>query len=326
MSPVNQKKKLWCKKAVFQKQGSDLQLLLTAALAQFKKTGQRKELVFGTTEARLISYFREEKGALYGIMLSYEKGRNQLILPEDDEAETLSVEQIAPPAAEDGKRREFLDGVLYFLIHKNHVLTIQSSALRAAQFEQHLAWLLGKAGDFKGNALALADQISSVTREKICKSHAKEIWIDAPLVSAQPTTVGMPVSAGQQSSSFNLVGIGKEWLQLALQHIPGGFGNQIKFEDALDANLECTLRVRYKRSSTDKGHALLDNLALALRHVDDADTVIELAGGGTVKGEEIKLTKDLSIQTLNGIINPDDAFSKMHAWLADSIRDKLIDP
>lgn len=323
MPQVSQKKKLWCKKAVFQKQGSDLQLLLTAALAQFKKAGQRKELIFGTNEARLISYFREEKGALYGIMLSYEKGRNQLTLPEDDEAETLSVEQMAPPVAEDGKRREFLDGVLYFLIHKNHVLTIQSSALRAAQFEQHLAWLLDKAGDFKGNALALADQISSVTREKICKSHAKEILIDAPLVSVQPNATGMPVSASQQAGTFELGGIGLNWLKSIL---PNGMGQQLKFEDALDANLECTLRVRYKRSSTDKGHALLDNLALALRHVDDADTIIELAGGGTVKGEEIKLTKDLSIQTLNGIINPDDAFSKMHAWLADSIRDKLIDP
>lgn len=323
MSQVNQKKKLWCKKAVFQNQGSDLQLLLTAALAQFKKAGQRKELIFGTNEARLISYFREEKGALYGIMLSYEKGRNQLILPEDDEAETLSVEQVAPPVAEDGKRREFLDGVLYFLVHRNHVLTIQSSALRSAQFEQHLAWLLEKAGDFKGNALALADQISSATREKICKSHAKEIWIEAPLVSAQPDTSGMPVSASQQGGTFELSGVGMTWLKSVL---PKGMSQHLKFEDALDANLECTLRVRYKRSSTDKGHALLDNLALALRHVDDADTVIELAGGGTVKGEDIKLTKDLSIQTLNGIVNPDDAFAKMHAWLADSIRDNLIDP
>lgn len=323
MAKASQKKKLWCKKAVFQKQGSDLQALLTTALDQFRKAGQRKESIIGTNEARLISYFRQEKGALYGIMLSYEKGRNQLTLPEDDDAEMLSVEQVAPPAAEDGKRREFLDGVLYFLVHKNHVLTIQSSALRSAQFEQHLAWLLDKGGSFKGNSLALADQVSNVTRAKVRKSHAKEVWVDAPLVSATSTATDMPVTSSQVAKSFELSGLGLSWLESV---IPEHLRKQLKFEDALDANLECSLRVRYKRSSTDKGHALLDNLALALRHVDDAETVIKLAGGGIIKGDEIKLSKDLSIETFNGITNPDDAFSKMHAWLSDSIRDGLIDP
>lgn len=323
MAKASQKKKLWCKKVVFRKQGSDLQALLTTTLDQFKKAGQRKEAIIGTNETRLISYFRQEKGALYGIMLSYEKGRNQLTLPEDDDAEMLTVEQVAPPAAEDGKRREFLDGVLYFLIHKNHVLTIQSSALRSAQFEQYLAWLLDKGGSFKGNSLALADEVSSVTRDKVRKSHAKEILIDAPLVSASSMATDMPVTSTQEAKSFELGGIGLTWLESIL---PEPLWKQLKFEDALDANLECSLRVRYKRSSTDKGHALLDNLALALRHVDDADTLIKLAGGGTVKGEEIKLSKDLSLETFNGIINPDDAFSKMHAWLSDSIRDGLIDP
>lgn len=323
MPPVMQKKKLWCKSAQFMKKNSDLQLLLIGALKKFKKAGERKELVFGTNEVRLISYFREEKGALYGVMLSYEKGKNQLILPEDDDAETLSVEQVAPPVSEDGKRREFLEGVLYFLIHRNHVLTIQSSALRSVQLENHLGWLLGKAGSFKDNGIALADQISSVTREKIRRAHAKEIYIDVPIVSAPSEATEESSAAAAKSDSFEVSGLGMGWLKSLL---PDHDFQRMKFADALDANLECTLRVRYKRSSTDNGHKLLDNLALALRHVDDGETIIKLAGGGTVTGNEIKLSKEISVQTLNGVINPDDAFHKMHSWFADAIRDGLIEP
>lgn len=74
-----------------------------------------------------------------GSLLIYSRGRNQPLVTEDDAATEMPVEQIAPPPSSAGARRDFIESLLFFGIKDNHVILLQSSALRARQLETHLA-------------------------------------------------------------------------------------------------------------------------------------------------------------------------------------------
>jgi hypothetical protein len=96
--------------------------------------------------------------------------------------------------------------------------------------------------------------------------------------------------------------------------------------DAVDGNIEVSLKIRYKRTTTEKAHKVLDNIALAVRNLDEDDVKLTLAGGGTVKGDELKLSAPISIQARDGIPNPDELFEKMREWLLQQIENQIIEP
>jgi hypothetical protein len=102
--------------------------------------------------------------------------------------------------------------------------------------------------------------------------------------------------------------------------------NNMRLADAIDGNIEVTLKIRYKRTTTDKAHKLLDNIALAVRNLDEDEVKLTLASGGTVKGNELKLFAPISIQAQDGIPNPDELFEKMRNWLIQQIENKIIEP
>ncbi|HEX7643474.1 MAG TPA: hypothetical protein VF472_14805 [Burkholderiaceae bacterium] len=318
-------KKVYCKNAVFQdrREKPTIQAKLSDALTKLKKVGKRKE-VLGDDEryVRAIIYHRQNANMLFGILASYERGTHQLTVAEDDDAEMLSVEQVAPPNSEEDKRREFLEGLCYFGCYKNHIVVVPSRALGIKPFEAHTNWLLLKAGSIPAsNRVGFSDQIAQATKEKIRTAHVKEVEIGAPLID--PDSIEQKEVKGQRFSSFEYGGFGVDMLRqiLGKDKVDG-----MRLADALDGNIEVSLRVRYKRATTEKAHKLLDNIALAVRNIDEDEVKLILAGGGTVQGSELKLSAMLGVESFDGIPNPDDLFQKMQAWLTDQIQNKIIEP
>src|SRR5437868_9590724 len=103
-------KRLYCKRCMYANQSGkpQLQSLLIASLSTLKKIGTRKETTGEDHRyVRTIIYHRTHGGMLFGVFAGYERGTHQLTVSDDDDAEMLNVEQVAPPKTQANKRREF---------------------------------------------------------------------------------------------------------------------------------------------------------------------------------------------------------------------------
>lgn len=320
-------KRLSCKRAAFLKSDkSTLQSKMSAALQKLKTVGRRKH-VSGEDDAyvRAIIYHRTYADMLFCILASYERGTHQLTVSDDDEAEMLSVAQVAPPKGADNKRQEFLEGTCYLGVSRNHVLLVGSRALGPKPTEHYLNWFLDQAEVLgAGNRVGLSDQVAQATRQRIEASHVKELEFGTPLLVASDTADdAATVKAGVKATAFEFDGIG---LNILRQVIGEERLNRMRLADAIDGNIEVTLRVRYKRKTTEKAQKVLDNIAMAVRHLDEDEVKLTLAGGGTVSGNELKLSAPLSVEARDGIPDPDALFKKMHEWLLAQIENQIIEP
>jgi hypothetical protein len=318
-------KRVYCKKAVFlnPKDKPSLQAKLSEALTKLKKVGARKETLGEDDRyVRAVLYHRSYAGMLFGVLASYERGTHQLTVADDDDAEMLTVAQVAPPKNDDNKRQEFLEGVCYFGVSKNHFVLVPSRALGAKPTEHHVNWLLEHA-DMLGleNRVGLSDQIAQATRAKIRASHVKEVEIGAPLLEAHEVNT-KPGTPGTSVANFEYGGLGMDILRQVL----GDKLDKMRLSDAADGNIEVTLKIRYKRTLTEKAHNVLDNIALAMRNLDEDEVKLSLAGGGSVKGSELKLSAPITVGARDGIPNPDELFEKMREWLLQQIENQIIEP
>jgi hypothetical protein len=319
-------KRVYCKQAVFldSKDKPQLQNKVSEALSKLKKVGARKETIGDDNHyVRAVIYHRSYANMLFGILASYDRGTHQLTVADDDEAEMLTVDQVAPPKNENDKRQEFLEGVCYFGISNNHIVLVPSRALGVKPMEHHINWILEQAGLIgNNNHVCLSDQITQVTKERIRASHVKEIEIGAPFINAQEHEIQHDAKE-HRVAAFEYTGLGMDVLRKVLGTDKV---NNMRLADAIDGNIEVTLKIRYKRTTTDKAHKLLDNIALAVRNLDEDEVKLTLASGGTVKGNELKLFAPISIQAQDGIPNPDELFEKMRNWLIQQIENKIIEP
>jgi len=102
--------------------------------------------------------------------------------------------------------------------------------------------------------------------------------------------------------------------------------NKLDLDSSLDeANLQVTLEITYLRKTTGNGQRMLDNIATSLRHIDEADVKINLHGGGTIKGGDLKLTGSVSVKTNNGLVDETDLYHQLHLWIVTKVRTKEIE-
>lgn len=317
-------KRAYLKQAIFldKKDSPTIQAKIAHALKKLHRIGDRKE-VLGEDQryVRSIIYHRQHANMLFGIFASYERGTHQLTVTEDDDAETLAIEQVAPPKGADNKRREFLEGICYFGLFGNHAIVVQSNALGAKHIEHHINWLLNQSGVVaEGNAIGLSDQIAAATRERIRNAHVKEVEIGAPLIQSQEIAAENREVTKDGALTFR--GIGLDMVRQLL----GDKLDSMKLADALDGNIEVSLRIRYKHKTTEKAHKLLDNIALAIRHIDEDQVKLNLVGGGNVVGSQLKLSAPLRVEARDGIANADELFQKIRDWLLDLLEKKIVEP
>ncbi len=315
-------KRAYCKSATFlQAQRGNLQTALSEALVKKKKIGQRKQIEGDDQKyVSSIIYHRTAGNMLFGVLAAYERGTHQLTIAEDDNAESISVEQVAPPARDDKKRREFLEGICYFGVFKNHVILVGSRAVDAKDMERYINWLmLGAKTIADEDRVMLSDQISAVTRNKILSQGVKAIKIGGPLVNLASEDEVEGVAT--KNANVQLDGFGMDVLRRILGDSKV---DRLKLSDAIDGNIELSLRISYKRKTTEKARKVLDTLALAARNLPGEEVSLELAKGGSVRGGDLKLSKMLSVNGRDGIVDHDDLFPKMQTYLKQLLDDAII--
>lgn len=322
MEKVRKRKTVQYKRAQFNATGSHLQAYLESALATAKKPVDRVELLDDKGSVRrVINSSKQRNGMLFGQMIRYEPGKDQTVVVMDDESDEYPVEQMPLNQSDDGKKREVVKSVLYFGVLENHVVLVQSHALKARDYERHLEWLMKERTSAlpKDAALYLSDKPSDEARKKIEKLPVKKVSIGAEL---DTTPVESKEFQSSQSIKFRPYGKGFDILQAALGE---DWRNNLRLEDSLDeANLKVSLEVTYFRKTTEKAHEVLDNIATAMRHAEPGDVKIELQGGTVLKGNELKMTGYINVDTYNGVADSNDLYTEMNEWLKARVQDGTV--
>lgn len=111
---------------------------------------------------------------LFNELVRYSDGTNKSIITIDENATFFPIAQIAPPASDDGKRREFLDSIMHVAFLKNHVVLIQSPILRTRELEKYITWLLRTAGLINNGYVMLSAEIPKHQQERIINNNTKK--------------------------------------------------------------------------------------------------------------------------------------------------------
>lgn len=318
-------------------QGVNLASLLSKALAQLPTVGGRRRNI-GSDDDPILHVLgtpvNEPSGISFGALMTYTPGTDPLFLVDDAMAQDVLLEKLPAPDTEDGKRREFLESILFFAAYKNHVALIQSQALKAAQLENYLLWMLHSSKVLAGDTLLkLIDTPPKAARKKMeAGGGVKSIKLGGEIVpppataqaastptgsSAAGTQVVTGTAAVSQTSSVDLEEGGmfaalKKFLKPAdIARIP--------FDDLADSNIEMFVTLRYNRKTTEAGQKLMDSLGVALRNSEDVETELELKEGGTIKGDELRLTGRIGLQSYDGQLSHSEVFQELQKWLLEKI-------
>jgi hypothetical protein len=335
------------KRAVITNSQLTLQKLLKAAFnskGKATKAKQRREVLNPDDEScRLINHYKDYNGMLFGQLIFFEPGRSQVLITLDDEAEYYEIDSITPDSIDKDKnnledektkiRREFIDSMLYFGVLDNYVVLVQSASLRARELEAHLSWLLGTCTEVidRNSALILQDKPSEETITKIEKSPVKSVHLGTPVEARiqENNVIDSKIESNSDKSGFAKkvkwipCGMGADVIQAALGT---DWFERLDLDSSLDeANLQVTLEITYLRKTTSNGQKMLDNIATSLRHIDEADVKIDLHGGGTIRGSDLKLTGSVSVKTNNGIVDESDLYHQLHSWMVTKVRTNEIE-
>lgn len=322
--------------------GGNLQEILARVFADESpahRVGHRKEIVNADTASfRVVNHKRDYSGMLFCQMIYFEPGRSQAYITLNEDADSYALDaltnealnNIEGPVDRERHRREFVDSFLYFGVFENHLVVLQSSQLRARELEAHLGWLIGSFGGVAiGTAIILQDQPSQETYERIARAPVKKIQIGAPITTAQeipegertrqPQAPHEEVEVNARRVRFFPTGFAGDVIKAAMG---ADWFNRLDLEEDLDdANLKVSLEITYLRQTTRVGQVVIDNIATSLRHAEEADVRVELAGGGELKGGDLRLSGPISVTKLvNGLLDEGILYHKMHGWLVGKLR------
>lgn len=315
------------KRAEFSNSGPVLETLLNSAFSVVEKPGKRRQKMAGEIDSnvrRVIGAVKMHQNMLCGSLLMYEVGKDVAFVVEDDDADEYEIESQNPTVGQsddDKKKRELLQAALYFGVWGNHVVVVQSQALKARQLEQHLNWLLSECTDTlaKDVSLVLSDEPTLEARARIESLQPKVVEVGTPFMS---TPASAPSSQATSVSSHKITGKVEQLLSAFLSE---DVLSQLRLEEALDdSNLEATLQLRYKRKSTESGYAALDHIARAMRHAEPEDTKVITSSGSVISGEMLKLTGTIAVDTYNGVVDNADLFAQMYDWLASKFEEGSV--
>ncbi|WP_299948581.1 hypothetical protein [uncultured Microbulbifer sp.] len=345
---VSKSKTIHYKRVAIGNSSSTLQELLTLACTEggeVERASARLERINPDGDLiRLINHHTTHNNMFFGQLVSFEEGATQPFINLKGAAFYYAIDSITPadiPGREvsttenelQNRRKEFLNSILYFGVLGNHIVIMQSAALRARELETHLNWLLGTCVQLlNGSDIILHDKPAESTIRTLENRPVKTIHVGSPVQLAQermPAAVKADLTSTETTESVRKLSLvpatmGARIIQMV---VPGWFDRH-ELSDALDdANLKVSLEVTYLRKTTNSGQQVLDSLSTSLRHLDDSDVRIELSGGGIIQGNGLKLSGKVTVKTLpSGLIDENDLYHQMHIWLTMQISNEELEP
>lgn len=308
-------KTLHYRRAQFLTPTRTLEDLLSAALKVNSLVANRIEKVSAAGDCRLINHTTNHRGLLCGNLIVYEHGTNKLFLTVDGSQTAFPIAQVAPPELPNKKRTEFLDSILYFGVKGNHVVLMQSSGLKGKQLELYLNWFMTTCGVLgTHNRVELVDHPPRITTDQLASRPVKKVSYVSAMAHETVSDTPLSPTEVKKEKKLRLTPVGR-----ALDILKAAIGikefEKLKLDDALDGNIQVSLEVTYQRTTTQEGQKVINDIARALRNVDGDDISIQVPGLGTLKGDDLKLSKPIIVACHNGHVDMPELFDEMHNWL-----------
>ncbi|MCV2438186.1 hypothetical protein [Paucibacter sp. DJ2R-2] len=301
-----------------------LEDMVKQALIKLRMIKQRRESLAPQDESpiwRLVGQSKIETGFVHALLARYTPGMASLYLEDDDSATTLAMRAVPVSKTPSGKQQELVEGTLFMSISGNHVVLMQSQSLRSDHVEEHLTWLLRKAGQIHELAeVVLTAKPPKSTLTKALKSPVKSIDLGGALVPAWGNSDGDGGVARSEHAvrDFDLHN-DAESSSLILGVLKGLISKDRAAALDLDAlnnsNIKYSLHVTYDRSTTKDGQKLLNKLASALRAAEGVEPTVHLKDGTVLTGSDLKLTGHINVDVWNGLPSADEVFGLMKQWL-----------
>lgn len=273
----------------------------------------------------------ERWNILFDELVRYSTGANKSIITIDEDASFLSIAQIAPPASEDGKRREFLDSIMHMAFLNNHVVIIQSAILKTRELEKYITWLLKKAGILSSGSVMLSSELPEKQRKKIMENNTKKIKIGTPLVESIDN---MPIHEARDVLTTETIktshvkvkpkGKGLEIIKTLFterEREDFGLTDEVFSGDAIEkGNINVSVEISYNYKARKTSQQLINHISQALRHSHPEDVELTLDKVGKIKGDSLVISKKIKIKFTNGIADPEELYMKIREWLIQQIR------
>lgn len=317
----------------------NLKSLLEAALGKRQKLGERRQNVASAEDPiyhAIGSTKCENPGFVFGALMTYTPDTDPLCIIDDAEAVDDVLEKVSAPATDDGKRREFLASLMYFAVIGNHVVLMQSQALKSGHFEAYLQWYLHASGVLAGtNTLQLIDTPSEAVKKKMNEGrgvrsiklggellppatiapHAGSVAAVAP--ESKEVAVQTTAVATATEEDFGVLAALKKLMQPAQ-------AAKIDFDKLAGSNIELSVTLRYNRKTTEDGQKLMDSMGAALRNTDEVETELKLVGGGSIKGSDLKLTGTIGVMSYDGQLSTSEVYEGLRQWLLEKVSEQEL--
>jgi hypothetical protein len=273
----------------------------------------------------LLNEHRIHKGFVSGVLVRYTPGTAAAALLDDPGAKTAPVSKYTPKQG--GKPTEWLESLLFFTVFKNHLVLMQSSALRASHLEAFLRWFFAARPETQScGSLELNDRPARVTAKRLRDTPIRNIQIGGVLASGQdasPKAVASETESRSISVSGDTASAASSDILNALAILAGkvrGFSElNLKGLDDSQVSYKLLLTIDRRKTKEDHSQDVLNRLGHALRHAEGVDTRIELADGSSVHGDELRLTGKESLTLYDGLPDTVEVFDRMEHWLLQKV-------
>lgn len=325
--------------------GKTLKALLEDAIRVRPTLGLRRQNVADAENPvyhALGSPHIEEKGFVFGTLMTYTPGTDPLFFIDDENAKNVTLEKVPAPPSDDGKRREFLASMMFFGVIGDHLVLMQSQALKSAQLEAYLRWYLHGAEVLEGtNTLHLIDTPTETIKKKMNEGKGvKSIKLGGEVVPTSvlpplpplPPIAGLPAPGQAQSlpAQTGIQQVAVHASAVATQEDYGVFAAlkklmkpsqaaQIDFDMLAGSNIEMSVTLKYNRKTSDNGQKLMDTLGVALRNNEDVETELVLNEGGSIKGSDLKMTGTIGVMSYGGQLNESEVYEGLREWLLKKV-------
>lgn len=252
-------------------------------------------------------------GEIFGCeFLSYVQGADQSTLSVSEEEDEVSIGSLP---AQNGQ--EYLEGNLYFGVLGNHVVVMQSSALRVKQLEDHLNWFLVQKTRVidSENRVELHDATPGEANPRKVFGDAKGLRLDAPVHWSALTDE--KDSSG--SESVKVQPLGAAWAAVQALLAAVDLPNYLKaasLEELPSLSVELFLKWNGQAKDQDSMD-FMSAIAGKLRHIDDEIDYHVETKSGSVGREDFKLRLPVSVPWRLGRPEFDSLFPKMISWLVE---------
>ena len=326
------RKKLYYRKAVFGNTDSELKLqtLLDKALESTSVRTRQQTLNSEEQKFIAINNHNKSQGITFCQIIKVNPDSCQPIMhygkdcPEEYEIDAVSTDQFTEA---DKGESDFVKSMLYFGVKSNEVIIMPSSALSIANLEKYLKWLLTQNNLLPEKVDFILQKTFTPDVDELIRKHKVKSVVIGSDIGLLPTATDSKKEAEKSETSSSEVLVKDEVAvttdSIGLKLLKALFSNQTLQDSWVSnltqqSNLKAKLVITYSRSTDPAGEHLMNVIGTSLRNMDSDDLVLRLNGGGELKGDQLNVSKNISVEiSSRGLYVTSNIFNEMSNWLLE---------